>query len=127
MNKRAIAGLVKHGDFIVLDLLCLQLCYTVSYWLNVTFANPYVVGRYRYQALVLLAGMITATTNIVTKSRDKMTKYYEENARLEKMTGDKKNLTLSITGTEAEKIEVTVTAFTNEEFGNTPVIAYGIG
>jgi len=78
-------------------------------------------------ALTMLAGMITATTNIVTKSRDKMTKYYEENARLEKMTGDKKNLTLSITGTEAEKIEVTVTAFTNEEFGNTPVIAYGIG
>ena len=58
MNKRAIAGLVKHGDFIVLDLLCLQLCYTVSYWLNVTFANPYVAGRYRYQALVLLAGQL---------------------------------------------------------------------
>ncbi|MDO4797475.1 MAG: sugar transferase [Coriobacteriales bacterium] len=58
MNKRAIAGLVKHGDFIVLDLLCLQLCYTVSYWFNVEFANPYAVGRYRYQALVLLAGQL---------------------------------------------------------------------
>ena len=78
-------------------------------------------------ALTMLAGMITATTNIVTKSRNKMNDYYEENARLEKMTGEKKNLLLDITGTEAEKIEVSVTAFTNEEFSNTPVIAYGIG
>lgn len=78
-------------------------------------------------ALTMLAGMITATTNIVTRSKDKMNDYYEENARLEKMSGDKKNLTLSITGTEDEKIEVTVMAFVNEEFGNTPVIAYGLG
>lgn len=58
MNKRAITGLIKHGDFIVLDLLCLQLCYVASYWLSVSFASPYDVPRYRYQALVLAAGQL---------------------------------------------------------------------
>ncbi len=58
VNKRAIAGLIKHGDFILLDLLCLQLSYLFSYWINVDFANPYELYRYRYQALVLVVGQI---------------------------------------------------------------------
>ncbi len=58
MNKRAITGLIKHGDFIVLDLLCLQVSFLVSYWINVEFANPYAVYRYRFQALALFAGQL---------------------------------------------------------------------
>ncbi|MBO7675674.1 MAG: sugar transferase [Atopobiaceae bacterium] len=55
MNKRLISGFIKHGDFILLDVLCLQACYVLSYWINFTFGNPYEVYRYRYQALVMLA------------------------------------------------------------------------
>ena len=58
MNKRVIAGLIKHGDFILLDVVLLQLCYVVSYWINVKFANPYDAYRYRYQALVMLAAQV---------------------------------------------------------------------
>ncbi len=58
MNKRVIAGLIKHGDFILLDVVLLQLCYVASYWINVKFANPYDAYRYRYQALVMLAAQV---------------------------------------------------------------------
>ena len=58
MNKRLITGLIKHGDFILLDLVLFQLCYVVSYWINVKFANPYDLYRYRYQGLVMLAAQV---------------------------------------------------------------------
>ena len=58
MNKRVLAGIVKHGDFLLLDLICLQLCYVASYWTNVEIANPYRVHGYRYQAIVMLASQV---------------------------------------------------------------------
>ena len=58
VNKRLISGFIKHGDFIVVDVLCLQACYVLSYWINFDFANPYDIYRYRYQALVMLASQV---------------------------------------------------------------------
>ncbi len=58
MNKQVLTGLIKHGDFIALDVICLQLCYLASYWTNVEFASPYHIYGYRYQALVMLASQI---------------------------------------------------------------------
>lgn len=56
--KRVLEGVIKHGDFILTDLICLQLCYVASYWTNVEFASPYHVHGYRYQALVMLVSQV---------------------------------------------------------------------
>lgn len=58
MNKRAIEGLIKHWDFILLDVACLQLCFVLSFWINVGLYNPYDIPRYHYQALVLFAAQV---------------------------------------------------------------------
>ena len=53
MYKRYSKSWVKHLDFIVIDLLCLQVAFILSYWLNVKFGNPYYARYYQYQLLVL--------------------------------------------------------------------------
>ncbi|MDO4806208.1 MAG: sugar transferase [Coriobacteriales bacterium] len=58
MNKRLVTGLIKHWDFILIDILCLQACYVLSYWINVGMQNPYDVSRYRYQAFVIFVSQI---------------------------------------------------------------------
>ncbi len=54
MYEKAKNGWLKHLDFIVLDLLCLQLSFSLSYFIlqHLTFA--YSVIFYRYQAIVLV-------------------------------------------------------------------------
>lgn len=61
VDRGALEKLIKHGDFIVIDILCLQACYVLSYWINVGLANPYDVTRYRYQAWILFAAQIVVT------------------------------------------------------------------
>ena len=51
-NKGLKEGL-KHGDFIILDMICLQLCFTISYWMHISFSNPYRTDDYQYQAVIL--------------------------------------------------------------------------
>jgi len=75
-------------------------------------------------ALTMLAGMITATANMVNKSKSKMNEYYTENARLEQMTVDG-TLNMKLTGDVS--VDVTVSQTTNNTFSNKPVIAYEIG
>lgn len=58
MDRRALERLLKHGDFIVLDILTLQVCYVLSYWIHVSFGNPYEVVRYAYQARILFGGQL---------------------------------------------------------------------
>ena len=41
MHKKEIRGWLKHIDFIVLDLVMLQVCFVLSYWLWLGFENPY--------------------------------------------------------------------------------------
>ena len=54
MYEKARNSWLKHLDFIVLDLLCLQLSFSLSYFIlqHLTFA--YSVIFYRYQAIVLV-------------------------------------------------------------------------
>lgn len=56
-NKTLKEGL-KHGDFIVIDLLCLQLCFIVSYWLHMPFENPYSIDSFQYQAVILTTSQL---------------------------------------------------------------------
>ena len=54
MTRKHLKGWRKHGDFIVFDILCLQLSFVLSYWLNHGFDNPYASFAYKFQDLVLI-------------------------------------------------------------------------
>ena len=54
MHKKELRGWLKHIDFIVLDVVILQVCFVLSYWIWVGFENPYDTYLYRYQATLLL-------------------------------------------------------------------------
>ena len=58
MNKRSDNGWLKHGDFILLDIICMQVSFVLAYWVVHGFGNPYVRGDYQYQVLVLIASQI---------------------------------------------------------------------
>ena len=51
MYKKNSSGWLKHLDFIVLDLLCVQLAFYVSYVLRQGDWNPYAVPLYRNMAI----------------------------------------------------------------------------
>ena len=51
MYKKNSSGWLKHLDFIVLDLLCVQLAFYVSYVLRQGEWNPYAVPLYRNMAI----------------------------------------------------------------------------
>lgn len=61
MNRKPVKGWLKHGDFIILDLLCMQLCFTIAYWIINGVSSPYATYRYRYLAEVLFASQIMVT------------------------------------------------------------------
>lgn len=53
MHKKELRGWLKHIDFIVLDIVVLQICFILSYWIWVGLENPYDTYLYRYQAVLL--------------------------------------------------------------------------
>lgn len=60
MNRRENSGWLKHWDFILLDILCMQLSFAIAYWIVHGFGNPYVRKDYQYQAMVLVVSQIIA-------------------------------------------------------------------
>lgn len=52
MYRKESKGWVKHYDFILLDLICLQLAFILSYVLRHGMANPYLIPLYRNMAIV---------------------------------------------------------------------------
>ena len=58
MNKRETKGWLKHWDFILLDIICLQICFVLSYWLVRGMGNPYQLKSFRYQAELLAASQL---------------------------------------------------------------------
>ncbi len=53
MHKKQTTGWLKHLDFLVIDLIVLQICFVLSYWIWMGFENPYSVYIYRFQAILL--------------------------------------------------------------------------
>ena len=53
MYEKAKNGWLKHLDFIVLDLICSQLSFVISYYILQRLTFAYSVVFYRYQAIVL--------------------------------------------------------------------------
>jgi len=58
MNRKPQKGWLKHADFILLDLVCFQLSYTLAYWLVSGTGNPYAAFSYRYLAVVFAVGQL---------------------------------------------------------------------
>lgn len=53
MYKKNSNGWSKHIDFILLDLLCVQIAFILSYFLRHGISNPYVVPTYRNVAFFI--------------------------------------------------------------------------
>ena len=53
MYKKPTVGWFKHFDFIVLDMLCLQLAFVLSYMISGNGANPYSSLLYGTMAVLL--------------------------------------------------------------------------
>ena len=58
MNKKEQASWMKHFDFVLLDIVALQLCFVAAYWILHGFSNPYEKTAYRYLAIVLFVAQI---------------------------------------------------------------------
>ena len=60
MYKREPEGWLKHIDFILLDMLCLQFAFCISYIIRGEGINPYYYLVYRNMAIVLEMADLTA-------------------------------------------------------------------
>ena len=58
MNRRENSGWLKHWDFILLDILGMQLSFAIAFWIVHGFRNPYEQKDYQYQAMVLVVSQI---------------------------------------------------------------------
>lgn len=51
MYKKAAQGWLKHWDFILLDIICLQIAFIIAYFLRQGGSNPYADPLYRSEAI----------------------------------------------------------------------------
>lgn len=54
MYRKSSSGWLKHFDFIILDLMCLQIAFALAYILRLGFSNPYETEIYRNMAVFLM-------------------------------------------------------------------------
>ena len=52
MNRKRAKGWLKHWDFILLDIICLQLCFMLSYWLMVKLMEMGLTVNYSAAGLL---------------------------------------------------------------------------
>lgn len=62
MLRKSATGLMKHVDFILLDLILMQVCFVIAYWIFHGFDNPYANDAFQYQAAVLAASQLVVIT-----------------------------------------------------------------
>ena len=53
MYKKASSGWLKHFDFIILDLMCLQFAFVIANILRMGWENPYLKELYFNMAIYL--------------------------------------------------------------------------
>lgn len=53
MYQKRAKDWLKHGDFMLLNLLCLQMAFALAYWVRHGFRNPYEDLTYRNIALIM--------------------------------------------------------------------------
>lgn len=55
MKIKSLQGWMKHWDFILIDLLTLQVCFILVYWILRGFGNPYDNDAAKFQAMLLFS------------------------------------------------------------------------
>ena len=60
MYSRVTNKWLKHWDFILVDLLSLELSFLVAYIIRHGFSNPFIAPLYRSEAIILLASQLIA-------------------------------------------------------------------
>ncbi len=61
MNQKPTKGWFKHADFIILDLIMMQISFALAYWcIHREIENPYAVESYRYLAVVFAFSQIAS-------------------------------------------------------------------
>jgi len=53
MNRKHTKGWMKHGDFILIDIFALQICFVFTYWIFHGIANPYLNDKFQYLAIIM--------------------------------------------------------------------------
>ena len=53
MYKKGSKGWLKHFDFILLDMICLQIAFLLAYVIRHDSGNPYMVPLYRNMAILM--------------------------------------------------------------------------
>ena len=76
MNLKPGKGWLKHADFIILDILCLQLSFVLAHWLIMGVRNPYEVYSYRYLAAILFFAQVVVTLFGYNYKMELMPAYY---------------------------------------------------
>lgn len=92
-----------------------------------TIAETLVALLISALALVMLAGAISSTANMIKTSDSKMAKYYTNDRKLaEQLSGDAEEgkVTFSIVDTSANTETRTANCYLNDAFTNKPVVAY---
>lgn len=78
MYKKASSGWLKHYDFIILDLLCLQLAFIIAYIIRMGWENPYTSKLYCSMAAFLVFADIAVIFFYETFSGVLKRGYYKE-------------------------------------------------
>ena len=53
MYKKGSKGWLKHFDFILLDMICLQIAFLLAYVIRHDSGSPYIVPLYRNMAICM--------------------------------------------------------------------------
>lgn len=78
MYKRGTQGWLKHLDFIMLDLVCLQLSFMLAYLVRMGSFNPYESEAYRSIGLVILLADVVVASLFNTFKNVLKRGYYKE-------------------------------------------------
>ena len=78
MYKKSSKGWLKHWDFMLLDMLCLQVALGMAFMIRHGFENPYVQDVYLNEAIALV--LIQLITVFVSENFKSVLKrgYYKE-------------------------------------------------
>lgn len=58
MNQKPLQGVLKHADFIVLDVIMLQVSFVIAFWVIVGPQNPYAIEYYQFHAEILILSQL---------------------------------------------------------------------
>lgn len=86
MYKKGSKGCFKHGDFLVLDLICLHIAFVLSYVIRHGFINPYRIEVYRSMAIFLTMADIMIIFLFETLKNVLKRGYYKEFAAIVQQT-----------------------------------------